>query len=163
MRIRVIWETLPYIKTPENESKIVSHLREKYKGVLSISHTEKFLEDEKLSKIDDDVLNDINDIQVQHNIFREYLEKMGVDDDIIEEILKLDTLISSRINPDEMTNIQWDIVRSGGENFMSYEKFDIDWYDKSGIIQVSGGNALGKTTIFKNILYTLFNKTPETE
>ena len=27
MRIRVIWETLPYIKTPENESKIVSHLR----------------------------------------------------------------------------------------------------------------------------------------
>ena len=88
---------------------------------------------------------------------------MGVDDDIIEEILKLDTLISSRINPDEMTNIQWDIVRSGGENFMSYEKFDIDWYDKSGIIQVSGGNALGKTTIFKNILYTLFNKTPETE
>ena len=163
MRIRVIWETLPYIKTPENESKIVSHLREKYKGVLNISHTEKFLEDKKISKIDDEVLNDINDVQVQHNIFREYFEKMGVDDDIVEEILELDTLISSRINPDEMTNIQWDIVRSGGENFMSYEKFDIDWHDKSGIIQVSGGNALGKTTIFKNILYTLFNKTPETE
>ena len=163
MRVRVLWKTLPYLKTPDHESKIVNYLKSTYSGILTVAHKEDFLEDKKIEKIDDDILNDINNIEVQHNIFREYLEKMGVEDDIIDEIIKLDVIISSRINPDEFTNIQWDIVRFGGENFMSYEKFDIDWYQKSGIHQIVGKNTGGKTTLFKSILYSLFNKTPETK
>lgn len=163
MKVRVIWNTSPFTKNSDNESKIESYLRDKYQSITTISHKEDFLEDEKIDNVDKDILLNINNIDVQHNIFKDYFDKLGVDDDIIDEILKLDETISSRINTEEFTNNQWDIVKFGGKNFMSYENFDIDWNDTTGIYQITGGNTYGKTTLFKAILYTLYNKTPETK
>lgn len=163
MRIRVIWKTLPYTKSSENEKIVESYLKNKYNNIINITHKEDFVEDKTMDKVESEKLMDINNVEIQHQIFKEYLEKMGVENNIIDEIIKLDTIITERIDVSEFTNIQWDVVRLGGENFMSYKKFDLDWYQKNGIHQIVGKNAEGKTTIFKNLLYTLYNKTPETE
>lgn len=163
MRLRVIWRTLPYYKSVENENKVESYLKSKYSNIITIVHKEEFMEDEKIDKVDDDVLSNIDNIDVQHKIFRDYFEKIGVDESIVDEIIKLDETITSRISTTELTNIQWDILKFGGKNFMSYEFFDIDWSDKSGIFQIVGKNTGGKTTLFKTLLYTLYNKTPETK
>lgn len=163
MRIRIIWRTLPYIKSNENIDKIKKYLNDKYSGILSISNKEEFIEDDKIDIIEDDLIKDINNMDVQHDIFKEYLEKIGVEDDLIKDVIKLDQIISDKLDEENFTNIEWDIVRFGGENFMSYEKFDIDWYNKNGLYQILGKNTNGKTNLIKVILYTAYNKTPETE
>lgn len=163
MRVRIIWRTLPYIKSNENIITIKNYLKNKYDNILSISNKEEFLEDDKISIIDDEVIKDINNVEVQENVFREYLETIGVEDEIINEVLKINDEIDEKIETQEFTNIEWDIVRFGAENFMSYKKFDIDWYDKNGIYQINGKNTGGKTNILKSIPYTAYGKTPETE
>ncbi len=162
MRIRFIWNTLPFTKSAENEKKIESYIKGRYDGVLTINHKEEFIEDKEVDKLDDDILMNINNNEVQQTIFRDYLGKLGVDEDVIDEIVDLDNVISERIDLSEFTNNKWDIIKFGGTNFMSYEQFDIDWSDANGIHQILGKNTGGKTTLFKTILYTLYNMTPET-
>jgi len=163
MRVRVIWRTLPVVKSNENVEKIKKHLKSKYENIISIANKEEFLEDDKIGVVDDDIISDINNVEVQENVFREYLTSIGVEDDIIDEVIKLNDEISNKIDSQEFTNIEWDIARFGAKNFMSYKKFDIDWYNKNGIYQIHGRNTGGKTNILKSILYTAYGKTPETE
>ena len=59
----------------------------------------------------------IVDQSTQHEIFKNYLTKIGVEQTTIDEIIKLDDEISSRIDAEELTNIEWEIIKFSGENF----------------------------------------------
>ena len=162
MRMRILWKTLPETQSEENKRKIVSHLKERYNPIL-ITHKSEFITDDKM-EVDQDVdVENIFEQSIQHEIFNDYLEKIGVSDDLIEEIINLDDEIAKKVEIEELTNIQWNIVKFSGKNFMSYESIDIDWRDLNGLFQITGLNAVGKTTIMKLITYILFNKTKETE
>lgn len=165
MRIRIIWGTLPSTRTKENERKIVDYIKGYLysEEVILISHKNEFVEDDNIEVNEDISINDITDQSVQHEIFKEYLDKIGVDDEMINDIIKLDDEISSRIEIESNTHIEWDIVKFGAYNFMSYQNIDIDWRDKNGLYQITGINTAGKTTILKLISYILFSKTLETE
>jgi DNA repair exonuclease SbcCD nuclease subunit len=162
MRIRFVWNTLPQTRNKENERKLAYHYKNKY-GNIIISHINQFVETDKINVSENITLENINNIAVQHKIYREYLEKIGVDNQLIEDILVLDIEISSDIDMDDISNIEWNIIKFGGTNFMSYEKLDIDWRDMDGLFQITGVNTAGKTTIMKLISYILFGKTLETE
>ena len=99
--------------------------------------------------LDDTVtVEEITDQSVQHEVFRAYLEKIGVEEEEIDKIIELDDEIASRINVEEFTNIKWDIVKLSGVNFMSYEHLDIsDWNENDGLYQITGLNTAGKTTL----------------
>ena len=107
-------------------------------------------------------MDNISVQDVQHEIFKEYFKKIGVEEDLVEEIIKLDDEIADKIETEDFTNIQWSVLKLSGRNFMSYEDIEIDWRDLDGLFQITGLNTAGKTTIMKLMTYVLYNKTQET-
>lgn len=162
MKIRFIWGTLPQVRNKDNERKVVKYIKDKYSNI-TISHINRFLETDKIQVSEDVTLKNIVEASVQHEIFKEYLEKIGVDANVINDVIALDEEIVKEIDIDLGDSLEWNIVKFGGVNFMSYAKLDIDWRDMDGLFQITGDNTAGKTTIMKIISYILFNKTLETE
>jgi len=162
MKIRFVWMTLPQTRNKENERKLAQYFKSKYKSIV-ISHKNEFIESEKIEVNENVTLENITNPAVQHEIFREYLEKIGTDKQLIEDIIALDEEITADITLDEISNIEWNVVKFGGNNFMSYRQLEIDWRDMDGLFQITGINTAGKTTIMKLISYILFGKTLETE
>ena len=162
MKVRFVWGTLPETRNKENERKIITYLKSKYDNII-ISHKNEFIENNRIEVNENVTLENIQDTGVQHEIFNEYLEKIGVDAAVIKDIIALDEEILKEIEINEDISVEWNIVKFGGKNFMSYEELDIDWRDRDGLFQISGINTAGKTTIMKLITYALFNKTLETE
>jgi len=162
MKVRFVWGTLPQTRNKQNERKLADYIKGKYEGI-TISHKNEFIESEKIQVNENVTLNNITNSAVQHEIFREYLEKIGTDKQLIEDLIELDEEIVNDITLDDISNIEWNIIKFGGTNFMSYHKLDIDWRDMDGLFQITGINTAGKTTIMKLISYILFGKTLETE
>lgn len=162
MTVRFVWNTLPQTRSKDNERKLSDYVKKKYK-VAKIAHKNEFIVDNKIEVNENITLNNITNVAVQHEIFTEYLTKIGVDQAMIKDIIDLDDEITGLIDIDETNGGEWDIIKFGGENFMSYAKFDIDWRDMDGLFQILGKNTFGKTTIFKLLSYVLFGKTLETE
>ena len=107
---------------------------------------------------------DLTDTEVQNNIFKEYLEEQKYKKEDIEEILKIDNIINSRLQINtNKTKIEWSIDKFWFSNFKSYgDDNTIDWKDNDGIYQIHGVNKQGKTTILDAITYILFGKTTTT-
>jgi len=162
MKVRFIWGTLPQTRTKENERKIIEYLKSKYKNII-ISHKNEFLENEKIDVNESITLQNITDKAVQQEIFKEYLTKIGADEQLITDVFALDEEILNEIEINIDQSIEWDIIKFGGKNFMSYETMDIDWRNMDGLFQITGINTAGKTTIMKILSYVLFGKTLETE
>lgn len=162
MKGRIVWSTLPSARDNANERNVIEYLKDKYPNII-ISHTNEFIEEDTIEIEEDISLENITSQDVQHEIFKNYLEKIGVNEKIIKDIIKLDDEITGKLTLDDITNIEWSVVKFGGENFMSYESIDIDWRDMDGLYQITGINTAGKTTILKLLSYLLFGKTLETE
>jgi DNA repair exonuclease SbcCD ATPase subunit/DNA repair exonuclease SbcCD nuclease subunit len=162
MRIRFVWGTLPQTRNKDNERKLAEYFKSKYKNII-ISHKNEFIESEKIEVNENVTLENISDKTVQQEIFKEYLEKIGTDKQLIDDIIALDEEITASITIDAVCNMEWNIVKFGGKNFMSYHELDVDWRDMDGLFQITGINTAGKTTIMKLISYILFGKTLETE
>jgi hypothetical protein len=162
MKIRFIWGTLPQTRTKENERKVIEYLKSKHKNV-TISHKNEFLENEKIDVNENVSLQNVTTKEVQHEIFKEFLTKIGSDEQLVNDVIALDEEILTEIDIVEDQSIEWNVVKFGGKNFMSYGQFDIDWRNEDGLYQIIGKNTFGKTTILKSISYALFGKTLETE
>ena len=163
MKVRFLWKTLPQTRTnKENERKLIEYIKNKYDNV-TISHKNDFIEDNKVNVNETITLNNINDQHVQQEIFKEYLEKIGTDKEVINDIIKLDDEVLKLIDIPNDSGVEWDVVKFGANNFMSYEQLEIDWRNLEGLFQITGINTAGKTTILKLISYLLFGKALETE
>ena len=162
MKVRFVWGTLPQTRTKENERKVIEYLKSKYENII-ISHKNEFLENEKIDVNENITLQNVTDKTVQHEIFKEYLTKIGCDEQLITDVLALDEEILNEIEITTDQSIEWNVIKFGGKNFMSYDQFDIDWRNEDGLYQIVGKNANGKTTILKSISYILFGRTLETE
>jgi DNA repair exonuclease SbcCD nuclease subunit len=145
MKIRILWETLPASRTKETERKVVEHLKNKFvkEHIQAISHKNEFIIEDKII-ISEEQINDITDENVQEEVFRNYLSEIGTPDDIIEDVIEVDKEITSRLSVEELTSIQWDIIKFKATNFMSYRNIEIDWRDMDGLYQITGLNTAGK-------------------
>ena len=143
MKIRFIWGTLPQTRTKDNERKLITYVKSKHSDVI-ISHKNQFIENEKIDVNENITIDNIVDKSVQHEIFKEYLSKIGTSEDIVNNIIALDEEILNEIEIEDNVSVEWNVVKFGGKNFMSYEKFDIDWRDQDGLYQISGINTAGK-------------------
>ena len=165
MKIRFIWGTLPQTRTKENERSVIDYVKGYLfkENVVTISHKNEFIENENVDINENITLQNITDESVQQEIFKEFLIKIGTDEQLINDVIALNEEILKEIDVVDEQSIEWDVIKFGGKNFMSYEKLDIDWRDMDGIYQINGENTAGKTTIMKIISYLLFGKTLETE
>jgi len=162
MKVRFVWGTLPQTRTKENERNLIQYIKSKYQN-LTISHKNEFLESEEIEVNENITLENVTDEAVQQEIFKEFLIKTGADEQLINDIIALDEEVLNEIEIHNELSIEWDVIKFGGKNFMSYEELDIDWRKMDGIFQINGANTAGKTTVMKIIAYLLFGKTLETE
>ena len=162
MKIRFVWGTLPQVRTKENERKIVTYIKSKHNDVV-ISHKNEFIEADKVEVNENVTLENVTSKAVQHEIFKEYLTKIGTEETVINDIIALDEEILNEIDITDEAGIEWNIIKFGGTNFMSYAQLDVDWRDMDGLFQITGINTAGKTTIMKLISYILFGVVLETE
>lgn len=164
MTVRFVWGTLPQTRTKENERKLVEYVKTKYAdSTIKPLHKNEFIKTEKIDVSESITLQNITDKAVQHEIFKEFLSKIGCDEQLINDVIAIDEEVLNEIDITDDSSIEWDIVKFGGTNFMSYGQLDIDWRDMDGLFQITGVNTAGKTTIMKLISYILYNKTLETE
>jgi DNA repair exonuclease SbcCD ATPase subunit len=165
MKVSVVWNTFPALKTSENIDKVVKYLKQKYSGILTIKHENDFIVEDKLQVGEDSVnLLSINEKETQHKIISEFLTEKGYEEEIINEVLKIDDIISSRLELSKHTNIVYDIIKLNSKNVFSFDELEIDFRNLNGIIQVLGKNRGGKTTAtIKSLMYVLFGKTIETQ
>lgn len=161
-RIRIKWKTLPAVKNIENMRKVDADLINKY-APISIKHINDFIEEKKITIEEQEDIDNISKREVIHRIITEYLTKMGTKPEIIQDILDLDMEIESRLTLEELTNIQWSILKLTGKNFRSYEDIEINWENQDGLYQIVGENGVGKSTINQLITYILFGKSLETD
>ena len=162
MTIRFIWSTLPLTRIKDNERKLIEYTKNKYPDSKCL-HKNNFIEIDKVDVGENVTLENVSNKFVQHEIFKEFLTKIGTEESVIDDVIALDLEILSEITVDEDISVEWNIIKFGTNNFMSYEKMNIDWRDIDGLFQIAGKNKGGKTTIFKSLSYILFGKTLETE
>jgi DNA repair exonuclease SbcCD ATPase subunit len=165
MNIRVIWNTFPSDYNTENISKVNTYLKLTYGDNHKISHPKDFIvgNEIEIENKDDLKLENISSKDVQHKIFKSYLEEQGYEEDFINDIINIDDEISKRVEYNEVDNIIWKPVKISGYNFRSYKELDFDFRDYLGTTQIGGKNRGGKSSIIQLLMYILYGKTIETE
>lgn len=161
-RIRIKWKTLPAVRNTENQRKVDMFLEQAY-SPISIKHVNEFIEEKKIKIEEHSDIENISKREVIHRVLSEYLTKIGVKADVIKDVLELDVEIEDRLDLEELTNIQWSILKLKGKNFRSYDDIEIDWSNRDGLYQIVGENGVGKSTINQLITYILFGKSLETD
>ena len=165
MNIRVIWNTFPSDYNTENISKVNTYLKLTYGDNHKISHPKDFIvgNEIEIENKDDLKLENISSKDVQHKIFKSYLEEQGYEEDFINDIINIDDEISKRVEYNEVDNIIWKPVKISGYNFRSYKELDFDFRHYLGTTQIGGKNRGGKSSIIQLLMYILYGKTIETE
>jgi len=163
MDIKVHWKDYSSNITTENEIKIRNYITNKF-NTQKIKFDKTYIyTDIASSKMLSESL-DLSDINIQTEIFNEYLKDQKYKELDIIEIMKIDEIINSRLTINKKrTNITWCIDKFWFSNFKSYGDDNIvDWKNEDGIYQIHGVNKQGKTTILDAITYILYGKTTTT-
>jgi len=165
MNIRVIWNTFPSDHNTENISKVNTYLKSTYGDTHKIHHPKDFIVDNEIEieNNNDLKLENITSKDVQHKIFKTFLEEQGYENDFINDIISIDDEISKRIEYNEVDNIIWKPLKISGNNFRSYNELEFDFRNYKGTTQIGGKNRGGKSSIIQLLMYTLYGKTIETE
>ncbi len=165
MNIRVIWNTFPSDYNTDNISKVNSYIKSTYGDNHKILHPKDFIvgNEIEIENKNDLKLENISSKDIQHKIFKSYLEEQGYEEDFIKDIINIDDEISKRVEYNEVDNIIWKPVKINGYNFRSYKELDFDFRDYRGITQIGGKNRGGKSSIIQLLMYILYGKTIETE
>jgi DNA repair exonuclease SbcCD ATPase subunit/DNA repair exonuclease SbcCD nuclease subunit len=161
--VKVKWIDLAANINNNNETKIKKYIQDKF-NIHKIKFDQKKIYNNIISNLSINENLNISDKTVQIDIITEYLKVNGYSEDIITSIINLDNEITSRLNlKDTINNSLWSIDKLWLNNFKSYgDGNEIDWADKNGIIQITGSNRTGKTTILDGITYILYGTTLST-
>ena len=150
---RLIWKDYTSNINNENENKIKNYISNKWNNSLTIQKNRIYSNINNSSTLLETI--DITNNTIQQDLFKEYLILNKYDDIFIDEILKIDDLITSRLEiAKTLDNVEWNIDRLWCDNFKSYGKMDIDFSNlKNKIFQITGINQQGKSTILDLITY----------
>jgi len=158
--INVLWKDYSACFTHDNESKIREYIKDKW-NIENVKFIRRGIDTEitDVKSVNESI--NVLDPNEQRKIFKEFLEENKFQEDVIEQVLKIDDTINDKIIIETNNGIDFGIDKITLFNFKSYDEAEIDFKEMgfNKIIQVHGINAAGKSTILDAICYVLFNKT----
>lgn len=104
----------------------------------------------------------LRDNNVQQELIKEYLEADNLDEDMINQVLEINTKynLEAEVADDIARNVKWSLDSFAWDNLFNYKEGNkIDFSDLNGIVGIFGKNYSGKSSIIDGLLYTLFNTT----
>ena len=158
---KVKWLDYRSMMTTENENKIVRYLETTYSPVKIIF--EKNTISSEIGSITENLsIESLESINIQ-DVFKEYMTINKYSNDIQNEVLNIDDEINDILQYQQSENVEWVIEKIWFDNFKSYGDGNIiDWGGVNGVVEISGLNQVGKTTILDAISYCLYGKTLST-
>ena len=161
--VKVIWCDYTPNMVDENKHKILKYIKDKW-NVTNVNVLKKIIKTEitDVESINESI--DVFNEEQQRKLFREYLLLNKFDDEFINDVLKIDDIINGKISYAIINGVELTIEKLIIDNFKSYDKAEIDFKEMGNnkIIQSSGENAAGKSTILDAICYLLYGKTLST-
>lgn len=156
---RYVWNDVYYNFNNENHQKLEAYIHNKWnKNQIHYKKIKIFKSFDSIIQIDDN--QNIEDSDYQQELFRLYLENNKIEEDVIQQILALDTTVNNLMEKhDTISGIVWNIDRFWVDNFKSYDKLEIDWRNIHGIIKLMGENQMGKSNLLDAISYICFGTT----
>ena len=164
--VKVKWTDLKTNINDINKNKIKNNLLTKYSN---LTEENIIFDEDKIKKLYNSSNNeisinmDVNDKANFNNIITKYLKENGFNDLEVIEILKLDDAIESKLDADVLKGLnQYNIklVSFGCNNFKSSGDDVVFVVDNTkGIIQITGENRVGKSTILDILSYAKFGTT----
>jgi DNA repair exonuclease SbcCD nuclease subunit len=144
--VKIHWMDQYSTFTNENKQKIKKHLESKYGEFATIKFDKSKILNKslKIKEFDDTI--DLNNNDSVRQEFINFLKAKNHNEEFINDVLALDTEISSLIENDvENQFYDWKIKKIVLDNFKSHgERYELDLSDKNGIIQIFGENQVGK-------------------
>lgn len=162
--VKVKWTDLSANINFENEIKLRKYFKDTYDLLgIKVTRNPQYTDVTEVEMVNESI--DVLNPETHRQIFIEYLEANGYEKNFVEEILKIDDIISDRLNlGDTNLGISWSIDEFWFDNFKSYgDDNRIAWKDVNGIYQIHGENQQGKTTILDAISYILYGTTTTTQ
>lgn len=167
-KVNVTWKVSPYDFSQEKVKLIQNKISSKYAiSKDSVKVLPEFIminENGKNVSISHDVINNIQNIDFQKRLFKEYLEENNIQECDLDYINKIDSEINDKINYDVYDKYRkYSIKWIKWSNFLSYgENNYFDFSTLKGLVLLNGepANQSGKTTLAIDLLhFLLFGKT----
>ncbi len=108
------------------------------------------------------IQEDLRDLAVQERLIREYLDDYQPEDNVLDDVYKMNVKYSSQAEKEEEVsrNINWKLKKLEWNNLFNYGEGNCVCFDNlNGVVGIFGKNFSGKSSIIDSLLYIVFNTT----
>jgi DNA repair exonuclease SbcCD ATPase subunit/predicted phosphodiesterase len=161
-RLRLIAMT----NLPSNKIRMVSdYCKSKY-NPYSVSFVNKSEDSVIESMRGSSKIENMRDLAVQEKWIKEYLKDYSLEDEVMDEILSLNSKFNMEAERNEQVsrNVIWNVKEMRFDNLFNYGSNNtLDFTKISGIVGIFGKNYSGKSSIIDSLLFGLYNTTSKGE
>lgn len=171
-RVVIKWNVLPMDYSREKEHEIISKMSNKYGISKENIKVEPYFisknENNEIVPYSNDIINNINDIAFQRQLFKEYIKERGIENCEFEKLVEIDNVINSLVDYDKYEkHRKYTIKWIKWSNFMSYgpDNF-VDFSNFKGLTLLTStpSNQGGKSTFCVDLVrFLLFGKVTSRE
>lgn len=166
-KVSIRWATTPANYTKAGEGDMVTYAAKLYNmPETNISIEPSFVTNinGKETALNAETIENVRDINFQHNLFKQYMEENNIDMSLYDEIIKVDSRVNVLINYEFYEQGKKYVVKwARWDNFLSYGDGNFcDFTKLNGLVNVQGepANKSGKSTFCYDVLhFLLFGKT----
>ena len=145
--------------------KITDLARSKYNPV-SLSFLNKGTSNFTSSGGEEHKIENMRDVSVQERYIREYLEDYELNEDLMGQVLDLNTKYNKEVEKVEEVrrNVKWNIKEMEFSNLFNYGQGNtLDFANLSGTVGIFGKNYSGKSSVIDSALYGIYGGTSKAE
>lgn len=145
--------------------KITDLARSKYNPV-SLSFLNKGTSNFTSSDGQEHKIENMRDVSVQERYIREYLEDYELNEDLMCQVLDLNTKYNKEVEKVEEVrrNVKWNIKEMEFSNLFNYgQNNSLDFTNLSGTVGIFGKNYSGKSSVIDSALYGIYGGTSKGE
>jgi DNA repair exonuclease SbcCD ATPase subunit/DNA repair exonuclease SbcCD nuclease subunit len=146
--------------SPAQVKKVLAEIRKSYRNSNVIVNNLDRIKSSTDNSVDDNVVGlDVRNIEFQTKLITDYLDQFSLDEDTINEIVRINKQFNQGIVSGELVrNVVWTPIRFEFDNMFSYGEGNIiDFTKLNGTCGLFAPNHAGKSAILDSLCFCLFD------